>query len=341
MKKLLVLVMAVVLVMGTVYYPASAKGGEGTKPVIGIAWRADIDSEFYTNICDALDEIGVEHVLLGQVKSADLKYDDNGKLKKGVAKTGALSKSAGKLVRCNSWHDSNAADVVSAVDAVIFTGGEDISPSLYYKQVKWHGIEAERDFNAERDVSDYLLMSYCLDMDIPVMGFCRGMQMLGVLSGAEVIQDIPTYFDQLGLEYNYEHRNEKTSPEQYRDYAPHAIRVSKNSLLYGIVGAKRLSGCPSWHHQALLNVDNTRLKVTGTVTVSGIKMIEAIERTDKTYALGVQFHPEAAVVKNINKADNADKFMSKDKALEFFTYFVEVISEKDGDENTKEDEKAA
>jgi putative glutamine amidotransferase len=41
-------------------------------------------------------------------------------------------------------------------------------------------------------------MAYCLDNDIPVMGFCRGMQMLGVISGAEVIQDIPTYFEQQG-----------------------------------------------------------------------------------------------------------------------------------------------
>lgn len=72
--------------------------------------------------------------------------------------------------------------------------------------------QEERDYNAERDISDYLTMAYCLDNDIPVMGFCRGMQMLSVVSGAEVIQDVPAYFAELGLEYNDEHNNRKASP---------------------------------------------------------------------------------------------------------------------------------
>jgi putative glutamine amidotransferase len=47
-------------------------------------------------------------------------------------------------------------------------------------------------------------------------------------------------------------------------------------------------------------------------------MIEAIERTDKTYEMGLQFHPEAALVKHLEKAANQDKFMSYDSALKFF-----------------------
>ncbi len=318
--------MVIVLFTGTFSIKASASENISAKPVIGIAWRADLDSEFYTNICTAIEQAGGDYVLIPQVRSADLKYDKDGKLKKGVASTGALTKSAGKLVRTNSWYGSNAADAVADVDAVVFTGGEDISPSLYFKQVKWHGIEEEKDYNAERDVSDYLLMSYCLDADIPVMGFCRGMQMLGVISGATVIQDIPTYFAGLGKEYNFEHRNVKTSPEQYRDYAPHDVRVARDSILYDIVGKTGLAGCPSWHHQALRSVDNTRLKVTGTLNVSGVDMIEAIERADKTCALGVQFHPEAAVVKNLKNAENAADFMSTKKALRFFEYLLDAAS---------------
>ena len=55
-------------------------------------------------------------------------------------------------------------------------------------------------------------------------------------------------------------------------------------------------------------------------------MIEAIERTDKTYALGVQFHPEAAVVKNLNNVENAADFMSLKKALRFFEYLLDAAS---------------
>ncbi|MCR5089173.1 MAG: gamma-glutamyl-gamma-aminobutyrate hydrolase family protein, partial [Oscillospiraceae bacterium] len=197
------------------------------------------------------------------------------------------------------------------------------SPTLYYTPEEWHGIEAEIDYNAARDVSDYLTMTYCLDADIPVMGFCRGMQMLSVVSGAEVIQDVPTYFEELSVDYQFEHRNEKSSPDAYRDYAPHAVQVEKNSWLYEIAGTEVLDGCPSWHHQAVKNVDNTRLAVTGTTDTNGVEMIEAVERTDKTFALGLQFHPEAALVKNLDHAANLGDFMDYDTALNIFEWIVD------------------
>ncbi len=325
MKKLLSVFMSLVMCIGFVYVPAAAKTADDDDPVVGIAWRADTDSEFYTNICAALDEAGLEHVLLPQVKSPDLKYNKDGKVIKGILKTGALSRASGKMVRCNSWQGSNAAKAVSGVDAVIFTGGEDISPSLFYKQVKWHGIEEEIDYCAERDVSDYLTMSYCLDKDIPIMGFCRGMQMLCVVSGGEVIQDIPTYFKDKGIDYSYIHRNQKAKPEDYRDYSAHDVKVEKDSILYRMVRRTTLKGCPSWHHQAVENVDNTRLKVTGTTDTQGISMIEAVERTDKSFALGLQFHPEAAVAKYANKAANSGDFMSRSTAMSVFEYFEDYL----------------
>lgn len=302
MKKIAgILLIVAVLTAGINLATAEVVDFTGT-PVVGIAWRADTDSEFFTNICRAVEQAGGTWVMLDQVCSADLDYDEAGNLTEGVAELGCLDENAGKLLRCNTWHGSNAAEAVGAVSIVLFTGGEDISSTLFYDPEPWHGIVAEIDYNAERDVSDYLTMTYCLDNDIPVLGFCRGMQMLSVVSGAEMIQDVPAYFAEMGLEYNYEHRNQKATPESYRDYAPHAVQVAENSLLYGIVDTTELTGCPSWHHQAVKNVDNTRLAVTGYTDTNGIQMIEAVERTDKTFALGLQFHPEAAVVKNLDDA---------------------------------------
>ena len=148
------------------------------------------------------------------------------------------------------------------------------------------------------------------------------MQMLAVVSGAEMIQDLPAYFSEHGLEYNYEHRNQKATPDSYRDYAFHDVQIIPDSYLYDMVGSDTLTGCPSWHHQAVKNVDNTRLKITGTTETNGIQMIEAIERTDKTFAIGLQFHPEAAIVRYLEDAANRDDFLSYDMALSIFEWLV-------------------
>ena len=293
------------------------------KTVVGIAWRADTDSEFFTNVCRAVEAAGGEWVMLDQVLSSDLSYDEAGRLTEGKTEINMLDETAAKYVKCNTWHGSNAAEAVGNVSIVLFTGGEDISPTLYYTPEEWHGIEAEIDYNAERDVSDYLTMAYCLDCDIPLMGFCRGAQMLGVLSGGEVIQDIPAWFENQGIAYDYTHRNQKATPDSYRDYAPHTVQVAKGSRLYDIVGTDTLTGCPSWHHQAVKNVDNTRLTVTGYTDTNGVPMIEALERTDKTFAVGLQFHPEAALVKNLDGAANKDDYMDDETALSIFQYIVD------------------
>ncbi len=323
MKKLLSLTLSLALLISnfTITFAEPAQAGE--TPVVGIAWRADTDSEFFTNICRSVEEAGGTWVMLDQVLSADLEYDEDGQLKENKTDIGMLDEDGAKYVRCNTWHDSNAEEAVKNVSIVLFTGGEDISPTLYYTPEEWHGIEEEIDYNAERDISDFLTMSYCLDQDIPVMGFCRGMQMLSVLSGGEVIQDIPTYFEEIQADYNFEHRNNKTSPDAYRDYTPHDVQVEKGSYLYDMVGTDLLSGCPSWHHQAVKNVDNTRLAVTGTTDTNGIEIIEAVERTDKTFAVGLQFHPEAALVKYLDGAENSDDFMDYETALSIFEWIVE------------------
>ncbi len=323
MKKTIALVTLFIVMFGILVSGQAEVTGFPGQPVVGIAWRADTDSEFFTNICKAVEAAGGTWVMLDQVRSADLSYDAEGRLTQGVTELGSLDATAAKFVRLNTWHDSNAEDVVKNVSIVLFTGGEDISPTLFYTPEPWHGIAEEIDYNAERDVSDYLTMTYCLDHDIPLMGFCRGMQMLSVVSGGEVIQDVPAYFAELGAEYNFEHRNQKSTPDSYRDYAPHDVQVSEDSFLYEMVGVAALEGCPSWHHQAVKNVDDTRLAVTGYTMTNGVLMIEAVERTDKTFAVGLQFHPEAALVKHMENAENRDDFMDYDTALSIFQWIVQ------------------
>ena len=306
----------------------------GKKEVrIAIAWRADTDNEFYTNVVEAFREAGVNVTVLPQVKANYIDYNGTAVATSDLDAEGIgyLNNACGTLVRSQGYYESNAADVLKNVDGVLFTGGEDIAPSLYAVQQDWHHIETEIDYNAARDVSDFLTMSYCLDHDIPLLGLCRGAQMLGVVSGATVIQDIPTWFASKGMPYNYEHRREKTEGETYRDYTPHSVTLSSGSMLARYFGTTTLTGCPSWHHQAILSTEGTPLKVTATTNVSGIDMVEGIERTDKRCAMGVQFHPEAAIVKHIGKGinnENASEFMNYDAAIPLLRAFIEVRKKK-------------
>lgn len=331
MKKLLSRSFVVGLMMMSFYGgDAYCKEPEQDKVKIGVAWRADVDSEFYTNICDTLRSLGAEPVLLPQVKAKYIPYGADGNVHKAaVAENDYLANQYAAMVKEKCWQDSNASSAVKDVAAVIFTGGEDISPTLYAAPEPWHGILEEQDYNATRDVSDYLLLKYCLDKDIPMMGFCRGAQMLGIVSGATVIQDIPRYFAENGLVYRDEHRRVKQTPDEYRDYAPHTVKVTdKDSRFFSIFKKKEVKVTPSWHHQALKGVLGTNLKITGVTATDRLSTIECIERTDKRWAIGMQFHPEAAVVKHINGSANAKSFMAKKQGNKPFVALMKYVQGK-------------
>ena len=147
--------------------------------------------------------------------------------------------------------------------------------------------------------------------------------MLGVVSGATVIQDIPTYFKQINVKYDNEHRNPTPENGSFRDFASHELQITDtDSLMYAINKAEKTHGAASWHHQALLSVDGTPLKVTAICNTNGVDMIEAIERSDKPFALGLQFHPEAAINKHLDQVENANKYMNFDEAVAYFHYLL-------------------
>ena len=297
---------------------------EDRAPLIGIAWRADTDSEFYVNIATSIRAAGGIPVLLGEVMHEDLKYDRDNNLLEAADEQGALLPEVAELLKADGYKKSNAAVVAAEVDAVVFTGGEDISSQLYATPEVWHGIEDEKDYNVTRDASDFLLMDYCLDNNVPTLGICRGMQMMSVVSGAKMIQDIPTFMAGLGVEYNQEHRNVKATPDSYRDFESHDVVIKEGSIAEKFSGETKIEGAPSWHHQAVESTEGTALEVTGTLNVNGVEMIEIVERTDKDFAIGLQYHPEAVIDKTTDCQTNAGDYMSYDDALEVFEYLVEV-----------------
>ena len=302
----------------------NADGQESQPARIGIAWRCDSTSLTYVSTVRSVREAGAIPVPLPQFKSPVMAYDGDQLLPQYTDAHGVLRQEYADALKADPLAGQDIASVLTGLDAVIFTGGSDISPTLYKTPEPWHGIDGEGNCDAHRDVSDYILMSWCLEREerLPVLCICRGMQMLAIVSGATMIQDLRTYFHEQGLSYNDEHRTEPTA-DHGRDFATHDVNVTDaSSLLRKIVGSDVIKRVPSWHHQALRSVEGTPLKVTAVAPTAGIDIIEGIERTDKPFFIGLQYHPEVAVAKHADGANDASRFMSYDDALRYFRALI-------------------
>ena len=300
---------------------SNAKAMEG-KPFIGISWKSNTqDYAAFATVIRAAGGVAVE---LPQITSSAVEYDSSNKVTSAyLEESGMLKQAYADQIKAKNFANTNVAQVMAEVDGVFFTGGEDISPSLFAEPQKEanHGEE----INATRDISDYTLMAYCIQQDIPSFAACRGMQMMSIVSGADFIQDIPDYFAAQGAEYNDLHRMPADAPN--RDYARHDVDIiDKDSLLYDVVNADVLKNVSSWHHQAVKSVEGTGLTVTAKTTLNGVDIIEAVENKDKTFCVGVQFHPEndCSLVLYQGKEAPCDF----DTCLTFFENLVAYASEK-------------
>ena len=298
----------------------TALAGDARRVRVGLAWQPN-DAR-YERVVLSIEAAGGEAVILPQLRPAGFDYDSTVICPKYTDEMGVLRQEYADVVKRDTYHGTAADEILADVQAVVFLGGGDISPTLCAEPQPWHAIQEEGPADASRDVSEYLTMAYCLDHDIPVLGLCRGMQMLAVVSGAPLIQDLAVFFDEMGQNYHYLHRMQRDEKGN-RYYIPHDVTVTDtSSLLYAISGTGVIRDVPSWHHQVVGDVTGTPLRVTGITTTDGIDLIEAIERTDKHFTLGVQFHPEEAVKQHLKGEPGADRFMPLDEAVAYFTALI-------------------
>ena len=286
---------------------------------VGMAWQPN--EKAYDRVVRSIELADGEAVILPQMRPKGFDYDDFVLQAKYLDDDGVLLQQYADQVKRHTYHGTDIDSLMQGIDAVVFLGGNDISSTLLREPQPWHGIAGD-NCNATRDLSEYLTMAYCLDHDIPVLCLCRGMQMLAVVSGAALIQDLGTYFASQGVDYNNMHRALR-DVDGNRHYVAHDVLVTdRSSLLYSIVLSDEIKNVPSWHHQVVQSVEGTPLKITASTHTQGYDVIEAIERTDKTFALGVQFHPEEAVRQHIYNVATASQFMQLYEGVSYFRALI-------------------
>ena len=160
---------------------------------------------------------------------------------------------------------------------LVLGGGGDVDPSFYGEP-----IAGSKSPNPKRDEMERELIREARERDLPVLGICRGLQMMNVACGGTLHQDIGTAHSEVR----------------------HAVSVPPGSKLAGIVGNERFE-IVSRHHQSIKD-PAPGLRVTAHSVGEMFEAIEAIEDPQKRFVVGVQWHPED----NLEGAEDVALFRS-------------------------------
>lgn len=168
--------------------------------------------------------------------------------------------------------------ILNQIDGIILTGGEDVDPSYYHE----NPLPELEQVDSLRDVYDLSLIRFAARRNIPMLGICRGEQLINVAFGGSLYQDIPTQHPGYGIL----HRQKEPS-----SIPTHIVNVLPGSAVAMITGRTQLN-TNTHHHQAVKQVA-PGFKITAWAMDS---IPEAIESTYGYPIWGVQFHPEALTV---------------------------------------------
>jgi putative glutamine amidotransferase len=199
----------------------------------------------------------------------------------------AVHESGGRAVLITP--DAPDADVLEGIDAIMFTGGSDVDPSLFGEpphpttKVKPH-----------RDTAELLLLRAAVAADLPVLGVCRGMQLMAVAYGGRLHQHLPDVLGHDGHRpvtapwagnVQAEERSDGASANGPK-FGHHPVRLLAGSRAHAILGDEVTVN--SYHHQGVRDPGG----LTPVGWCPGDDLIEVVEDPGRTFVLGVQWHPE-------------------------------------------------
>lgn len=170
--------------------------------------------------------------------------------------------------------------LLDRVDAIIFSGGGDLNP-LYINEEPspaLHGI------CPQRDEMELQLVRLAYNRQLPILGICRGIQMMVAALGGTLYQDLPSHYHDAPLI--------KHSQDLAREYASHTVTIDANSQLHRLMKANQIA-VNSFHHQAVCDA-GSHLRVVARST-DGV--VEAVESAEYKPIMGVQWHPECFIMR--------------------------------------------
>ena len=178
-------------------------------------------------------------------------------------------------------------------DGLMLTGGGDISPSLYSQRMKSSDDNICFGTSIERDTVEFNLVKKALSDNKPILGICRGMQLLNVYFGGTLIQNV----DLLHFENMYKFRNNTIGQgnfdaQKYKEIESdfHHIFITLGSIFATILGSGGLLKVNSRHHQGISHKELAPIFTASAYSIED-GIIEAYENKEHSI-LGVQFHPE-------------------------------------------------
>lgn len=166
-------------------------------------------------------------------------------------------------------------EVCERLDGILFSGGNDITPGVYNKEPTY-----ARNLDTPRDTHEVELMNLALAANTPVLAICRGMQLLNVVRGGTLYQDI---MEEIPTAMNHDgHHKDVTEP------LLHTLTIEPGSHLSSVLGSVRVNA-NSFHHQAVKDLGSGL--IVNARSEDGV--IEGIEDMTRGYVMGVQAHPES------------------------------------------------